>query len=253
MSAMKALHTRLLGAALLAVALPATADIQVTPDATGRYVYVQDFNTLGATSRAFEWRDNDTLPGWRLLNFVEQPLVTPTYRGDTGDDTGGSFYSYGLEGDSDRALGGLGSGGGYFGTPAAGQLAGYITVSFRNAGDRDIGSVKLAFEGQQWRQGASDDLNRLVFEYGVGDEFGHVEWVRPGAGFDFESPSPLIVTPAGSPVYGRDALAKQALGGVIRPAWTAGSRLWLRWVVRNHQGFDHGLAIDNLKLTVERP
>lgn len=42
-------------------------------------------------------------------------------------------------------------------------------------------------------------------------------------------------------------------GSVIRPAWTLGSRLWLRWVVRNHQGFDHGLAIDNLKLTVERP
>lgn len=242
----------LLAAALGAAALPASADIAVAPDATGRFVYVQDFDTLGATSRAFDWRDNDTLPGWRLLNFVEQPLVTPTYRGDTGDDAGGSFYSYGLEGDSNRALGAVGTGGSYFGTPASGQLAGYIAVSLRNAGARGIDAVRVAFEGQQWRQGASDDLNVLVFEYGVGEEFGHVEWMRPGAGFDFESPSPLIVTPSGAPVFGRDPLAKQALGGVITPAWTAGSRLWLRWSVRNNFSFDHGLAIDDVKVEVER-
>lgn len=237
--------------AALALATPAAADITVAPAADGRFVYLQDFNSLGATSRAFDWRDDHTLPGWWLLNFVEQPLVTPTYRGDTGDDSGGSFYSYGLEGDRDRALGGLGSGGGYFGTPAAGQLAGYIAVALRHAGPRPIAALRIGFDGQQWRQGASDDLNQLVFEYGVGEDFGHVQWVRPGAGFDFRSPSPLLVTPAGSAVFGRDPLARQALGGTITPAWTPGSRLWLRWTVRNHHGFDHGLAIDNLKVEVD--
>jgi hypothetical protein len=239
---------------LLAVlAGPVAADIAVVPDAAGHFSYTQDFDTLGAGSRAWDWRDNDTLPGWRLLNFVEQPLVTPTYRGDVGDDSGGSFYSYGLEGDANRALGAVGSGGGYFGTPAAGQVAGYITASFRNAGTAGIRRVHIAFEGQQWRQGASDDLNVLAFEYGVGEEFGHVDWVRPGVGFDFNSPSPLLVTPAGSHVYGRDPLARQRLGGFISPDWPAGSRLWLRWVVRNNYSFDHGLAIDDVTVEVERP
>lgn len=248
---MKIRHACALAVVLAAAAAPAAADIAVAPNPSGRFVYTQDFNTLGASSRAFEWLDNVTLPGWRLLNFVEQPLVTPSYRGDTGDDSGGSFYSYGVEGDSDRALGGLGSGGGYFGTPAAGQIAGYMALSLRNVGSRGIGALRVAFEGQQWRQGASDDLNVMVFEYGVGEQFGHVQWMRPGAGFDFNAPSPLIVTPAGSPVHGRDPLAKQALGGVITPAWVGGSRLWLRWVVRNNFSFDHGLAIDNLKVEVD--
>lgn len=238
---------------LALLAGPVAADIAVVPDAVGHFRYTQNFDTLGADRRAYDWRDDDTLPGWRLLNFVEQPLVTPTYRGDTGESSSGSFYSYGLAGDGNRALGAVGSGGGYFGTPAAGQLAGFITASFRNASDADIRRVHIAFEGQQWRQGASDDLNVLVFEYGVGEEFGHVEWVRPGIGFDFNSPSPLIVTPTGEPVFGRDPLAKQQLGGLILPNWTPGSRLWLRWVVRNNYGFDHGLAIDNVAVEVVRP
>jgi hypothetical protein len=67
-----------------------------------------------------------------------------------------------------------------------------------------------------------------------------------------KSPSPLIVTPSGAPVVGRDPPAKQATGGTITPASRAGSRLWLRWAVRNHYSFDHGLAIDDVKVEVER-
>lgn len=243
--------TRGLLVLLSAAAGTASAELPVTFDASGSYRYAQSFDTLGATSRAFEWYDNRTLPGWHLLNFVEQPLVTPTYRGDTGDDGGGSFYSYGLEGDGNRALGALGSGGAYFGTPAAGRLAGYITVAFRNTGTTDIRRVDVRFDGQQWRQGASDNLNTMVFEYGVGEEFGHVAWIRPGRGFDFDSPSPLIGSAEGQVVFGRDRLARQALGGSLAPLWPAGAKLWMRWAFLNNHGFDHGLAIDDFRLSVD--
>lgn len=249
---MTCLPAGLLALALLGAALPARADIAVAPDASGRFTYRQDFNALGHSSRSHDWRDNQTLPGWRLLNFVEQALVTPTYRGGDGSSAGGSFYSFGLEGDANRALGAVGTGGSYFGTPANGQVAGYIAVSFRNASRADVREVAVAFDGQQWRQGASDDLNTLDFEYGVGEAFGHVDWIRPGAGFDFASPSPQLVTPEGQAVYGRDPLARQALGGRLAVPWKAGSRLWLRWTVRNHLSFDHGLAIDDFRLVVDR-
>lgn len=242
----------LLALACLAAAPAARAELPVKLDASGRYVYRQDFNTLGAVSRAYDWVDNQTLPGWSLLNFVEQPLVTPTYRGDVGDDGSGSFYSYGLEGDANRALGALGSGSAYFGTPAPGALAGYITVAFRNLSGQDLDRIAVRFQGQQWRQGASDNLNTLAFEYGVGEVFGHVNWVRPGKGFDFDSPSPLIGTPEGQVVNGRDPLASAQLGGALPTVWPAGAKLWLRWVVVNNHGFDHGLAIDDVELKAER-
>jgi hypothetical protein len=39
-------------------------------------------------------------------------------------------------------------------------------------------------------------------------------------------------------------------GGTIMTTWLPGETLWLRWVDLNNTGNDHGLAIDDFRLSV---
>ena len=57
--------------------------------------------------------NDSTLPGWSL--FVSNGNPPPTYAIDTGSSNGGAFKSLGASGNTDRALGGVGSSGTYFG------------------------------------------------------------------------------------------------------------------------------------------
>lgn len=238
-------------ACLLAAGV-ATAQVAVVPDAQGRFRYEQSFDSLPVDGAAARWVDNQTLPGWYLFNFVEQPLVTPTLRIDDGHLATGSFYSYGKPGSTNRALGAVGAGTFYFGTPVSGGQAGYAALALRHTGSTEIARLKLTFLGQQWRQAPSDDVNRIVFEYGVGERMDMVQtWVRPGSGFDFDSPSPELGSATGTPLDGQSPAASRALGGVLSiPGWRPGQILWLRWSFLNNYGYDHGLAIDQLSLSI---
>lgn len=246
---------RFKGVVALFMALPtgaAVAQVVVTPDAMGRFRYEQGFDSLPASGLSAPWADNQTLPGWFLFNGVEQPLVNPGLRIDDGQLGSGSFYSYGRIGAPDRALGAVGTGAFYFGTPVAGGQAGYAALALRHGDTGEIRRLSLSFQGQQWRQAPSDDVNTIVFEFGIGDRMDHVQsWVRPGKGFDFESPSPELGSVTGTPLDGRSAAASRLLGGVLNTAgWTPGQTLWLRWGFLNNHGYDHGLAIDRLILTM---
>ncbi|MEC5386751.1 hypothetical protein VVD49_13535 [Uliginosibacterium sp. H3] len=230
----------------------AVAQVVVVPDATGRFRYVQDFDKLPATGMSSRWIDNRTLPGWFLFNGVEQPLVTPTLRIDDGQLGSGAFYSYGRAGSTDRALGAVGTGAFYFGTPAPGGQAGYAALALRHGGSVEITRLKIAFQGQQWRQAQSDDVNTIVFEFGIGERLGDVQsWVRPGRGFDFDSPSPELGSVSGVPLDGHSPAASRSLGGMLSTTgWLPGQTLWLRWSFLNNFGYDHGLAIDQLSLNL---
>lgn len=239
-------------AALLAAGCGlAQAQVNVLPTGAAPFRYSQDFNALASAAGTHRWFDNQTLPGWYLLNFVEQALVTPTYRVNQGDSASGSFYSYGLAGETNRALGVVGSGGAYFGTPASGTPAGYIALALRNASARTLTAVQLQYSGQQWRQGASDDVNTLVLQYGFGETVADVPtWTSAGAALDFDSPSPELVSDTGSALNGRSAAASRTRVGQLAVSWAPQAVLWLRWGFRNNFGYDHGLAIDDVVVTV---
>src|SRR5688572_6594077 len=101
---------------LAAAALPQTASAQVSLGTTNG-TYTQDFNALinsGATNQA--WSNNTTLPGWYLFNSTGAAITA--YDPSAGGSNTGKFYSFGAAADTDRALGGVASGGAYFGSPA---------------------------------------------------------------------------------------------------------------------------------------
>ena len=226
-------------------AFSASAQIAISSGTT-TYSYGQDFNTLASTGTGVTWANNSTLAGWSLFN--KTPAAITTYAADTGGGNGG-FYSYGASGQSDRALGGTGSGGTYFGSPGTGTVAGWITVGFSNNSGGSANSFTLNYDGEQWRNGGNTTAQSMVLEYGFGSSFiGVTSWTAAGSGFNFTSP---IATATAGALDG-NALANRSAsrGGTVSGLnWANGSTLWVRWIENNDAGNDHGLAIDNISFS----
>lgn len=213
--------------------------------------YIENFNSLPSATNnsatAYAWANDSTLPGWSLFNSLGNAITT--HNAHAGGTNTGAFTSFGVNNDSDRALGGIGSGGAYFGAPATGAIAGWITVAITNTTGATLDSFTLGFNGEQWRDGgaAIPVAQTMVLEYGFGATFATVSsWTAPGGNFDWSSPVSTN-TGTGAAVDGNAAGLVAGRGGTIGSlAWNNGDTLWIRWVERNDPGNDHGLAIDNV-------
>lgn len=226
----------------------------LTPSARGAITYTggqysQDFNSLG-TSGTLGWANDSTLPGWSLFRRpANSPAPITSITGGTGSSNAGAFYSFGSDGD--RALGGLGSGGTYFGSPGTNTVAGWMAVSFSNATADTIDNVSVEFDGEQWRNGGNASPQTMIFEYGFGSSFADVvTWTAPGGTFDFVSP--IATTSAGALDGNASENRTVDLGGdLLGIGWTSGSTLWMRWIEHNDAGNDHGLAVDDFSFSAQ--
>ena len=237
---------------MLAVTSLAEAGISVSSPA---FSHSQSFDALATASTAQPWAYDRTLAGWNL--FVSNGNAAATLLGSTGSNNAnsnnaGSFFSFGAVGVAERALGSVASGGTYFGNPAAKAIAGYFKAAFTNSGGAALAAFNLGFDGEQWRDGAAATpvAQALVMEYGFGAGFaGVTSWQSPGNGLNVTSPD-LTDTANGAAVDGNVADLLTGLGGDVAVGWMPGETLWLRWDEVNNVGDDHGLAIDNLSLSV---
>jgi hypothetical protein len=237
--------TKTLFAALAALgALPAHALINVSSAA---FTYSESFDSLTTVATpATNWVNDSTLPGWSL--FIASGAAAPTIAADNGGSNAGTFRSYGTTAASDRALGGLGSGGAYFGAPAQGAVAGYIAAGLTNTSALVLDSFTLRFDGEQWRNGGNATAQTMVMEYGFGASFAAVTtWTAPGGNFSWTSP---VATATAAAVDGNVAGLVANRGGTVSTSWAPGDTLWVRWIEINDFGNDHGLAIDNVSFSV---
>ena len=217
--------------------------------------YGQNFDGLASFGTNNAWSNDGTLQGWHLFRQPSaSPVAITTYNADTGAANSGNFLSYGSSGSSDRGLGGLASGGAYFGSPASGSVAGWFALALSNATAAPITNLAIAFNGEQWRNGGNTTAQTMVLEYGYGASFDQVAtWTAPGGNFNWSSPE---ATATAAAVDGNNAGRAGNLGGTLNlnaNPWAAGSTLWLRWIETNDSGNDHGLAIDDLSISLPQP
>ncbi|MBB4846030.1 hypothetical protein HNP55_004584 [Paucibacter oligotrophus] len=242
-------QTLLLAAALSALALAAPAHAAVSVNSSS-FVYSQSFDSLAKTTStsSVAWANDSTLAGWSLFNKDKAAITS--YLADAGGSNTGGFRSFGVGGNSDRALGGVGSGGSYFGSPANGAVAGWIALSLSNTSGSALAGFKLGFDGEQWRNGGNTPgvAQSMVLEYGFGATFaGVTSWTAPGANFDWSSP--VFASTTAAAVNGNTTGLVANRGAQINTSWAAGDTLWIRWTERNDLGNDHGLAIDNVNFS----
>ncbi|MEJ6007797.1 PEP-CTERM sorting domain-containing protein [Paucibacter sp. AS339] len=241
----------LLALALAAAAIaPAHASLSITDEA---FNYTQSFDSLANTGTSpVAWANDSTIEGWSL--FIKNGTAAPTYVVNNGGTSVSSFQSFGLTGETDRALGAQVNNNTYFGA-AAGDIAGWIALSVKNNGSERSG-FNIKFDGEQWRNNGSPTAQSMELEYGFGETFGTVSgWTKPGAAFNWSS---VVNTSSQAAVDGNVAgiVAGKAggkvanVGGDITATWAAGQTLWVRWNDKNDAGNDHALAIDNVTLSV---
>jgi len=234
-------------AAATALATLAPAQAVVTFTSPG-FAYGQSFDGLVASGSGNPWTNDATLPGWYL--FISNGAAAPSYNADNGGSNAGAFRSFGATDSAERALGGVASGGTYWGSPgpASGALAGHFAVGFSYAGSTPLAGFTIGFNGEQWRNGGNTAAQSMVLEYGFGATFAGVSnWTAPGGSFDWASP---VVGNVAAAVDGNTAGRVGARGGSVATPWEPGQTLWIRWIERNDVGNDHGLAIDDFSFAV---
>jgi len=211
--------------------------------------YSQNFDSLANTGTGNVWANDSTLPGWFLFRQPAPGTAITTYNANDGSSNTGNFYSYGSANSSERALGGLGSGGAYFGSPAAGAVAGWIAFGVRNDTGVTLSQFNVSFNGEQWRDGGTATTGSvaqpMILEYGFGASFTTVAtWTAPGGSFDWSSP--VFGATSGVAVDGNAAGLVPGRGGAIGSlTWAPGAVLWIRWIELNDFSNDHALAIDD--------
>lgn len=211
--------------------------------------YRQNFNSLAGSGKNDSWGNGTTLAGWYLFRQPAPGAGVGTYHTGTGSLSTSGFYSFGDSGSSDRALGGIGAGSGYFGKPDSGEVAGWIAVAFVNNSGITLSDFTVHWNGEQWHHGSGNDQSEsMSFEYGFGDTFQSVaDWIAPGGNFDWTSP---VTDAKSAAVDGNQAGRVPDVGGTVNGhSWMNHKTLWLRWTVNNDVGSDHGLAIDDFSLS----
>jgi len=197
--------------------------------------YSQNFNSL-ISSGTTTWANGSTLSGW----YTSRTGNGTSIIADAGSSTSGNLYSYGTTNNPDRALGSVGSG-----NAAAGDF--FWGSRFFNDTGSTISTLYINYAGEQWRNSAAA-AQTVDFQYQLG-----ATSLNAGSWTDF---NPLDFT---SPVTGgavgeRDgnlSTNRTFLSGTLSGlSLAAGQEIWLRWSDSNHTGNDHGLAIDDVRVSI---
>ena len=177
------------------------------------------------------------------MGASSNPPGGATYRVSTGSANAGSVYSFGAAGSTERAFGGVASGG--TNTIKYG-------FGFTNTTGQTLSNLRIAYTGEQWRNGGNTTPQSLTFDYRTGalatDNIltANTSYTNFGA-LDFTSPT---VGATATELNGNLAANSSLISANITGLSIANnSTFWLRWTDLNDAGNDHGLAIDNFSVT----
>ena len=205
---------------------------------SGTGSYSQDFDTLPASGSA-TWADDSTIAGW----YSQRSGTVTDMKAGTGSDTGGGLYSYGSTSSGERALGAIGSG-------AAGSFAHGLLI--QNSSEIPVTINSLAYTGEQWRKGGATSPQVITLWYQLSQTAvtalsptSDLGWTAISPG-EFSSP---VNTTTGAALDGNNSANRSVVSINPNLSIPGGYYLMLRWSDIDHDGTDHGLAIDDVSIS----
>jgi hypothetical protein len=210
----------------------------------GTLTYSQDFNTL-LSSGSTTWTDNSTIPGW----YAQRTGTGTSVVASSGSSVQPNLYSYGTVAQADRALGSVGS----TADPTAGHFA--WGVQFENQSGGEITLTTLSYTGEQWWNNTNTP-HTITLWYQVSSIF--MPSLDPGT--DNTGWTPLssgnftgmhFGSTFGTSYDGNAAANRTVIN--LSPANLVvpdGHFLMVRWSDLDQGGSDHGLAIDDVAITL---
>jgi hypothetical protein len=222
--------------------------------------YTQNFDNLPVSTAQTTFRDNTTLPGVyaqaMLTGYGYFPGIgnaLPISGNDGGQNTTANYYSFGLPGSSERALGGIATT--FYtntGTPLVGT--GYVAMRFVNNTGAPIANLEVSYAMEQWYNSGKIDKAQVGFDYQLPTTAftGDMErdtWTSVAAlGVAAPSTATIIASKNGNSPNNRRVLAA-TLFGINLPV---GKEVVLRWkYVLNKEANGNGLSIDDVAVTPE--
>ncbi|MCP2045845.1 T9SS C-terminal target domain-containing protein [Pontibacter sp. HSC-36F09] len=211
----------------------------------GRFItmYTQDFNTLPVIAGEYKWGTTAFLPdGWSVNRSIQNDIIVA----NSGSSNKGDLYSYGNNGSTDRAIGALTA-------SKSGEMT--YNLLLRNTSGKTISELDLSYAAEQWRCGSEKtDVQRLLFTYAVAEyptSF-NLEVSLKAKGWiivpslQFNSPVSKIL--AGH-YDGNLPQHRKEFSYILPEAIPDGYYVMLRWYDPDELEQDHGLAIDDVKVT----
>jgi hypothetical protein len=245
------------GGAWFGAAPQATAGISYN---VAESVYTENFNTLPMSptntslgNSPSGWIDDEIAPGPGNFSLPGFHLWHPTsaaeggangrqrLRAGSGNSTTGAFYSFGVNANSDRALGMLNSAA----ITPNGEAA-YIALQLINNTGVTLNSFTLTYNGKQFRTGENSG-ETLAFEYSTAAT--DANWFNSGSftsvpALSFTAP---VITPSAGTISPASVVP---ISSTVGFSWAPGAELWLRWADTQLTTLaDDGLAIDDLQFS----
>lgn len=210
----------------------------------GRFVttYAQDFNTLPSVSGDYQLGTNIFLPdGWAVYSSTASYAMLV----NNGSSNTGALFSYGHNGSSERALGAI-----------TAAKSGEVTYNLllQNTSGRTITELDIAYIAEQWRVGsANTDVQRLLFSYAIAEypsyfnltvSLNTLGWTTVPS-MQFNSPA---LRNTGN-IDGNAPVNRKEFTYTLPEVIPDGYYVMLRWYDPDELHQDHGLAIDDVKVT----
>ncbi|MBC8066348.1 MAG: PEP-CTERM sorting domain-containing protein [Chlorobia bacterium] len=202
--------------------------------------YAQNFDGLASSGLTNTWTQDASISEWWAYRFPASPgnawFDVTNYIANDGNLANGSLYSFGQTGSSERALGSIGSG-----NTASGDFR--YGTGFTNGFASAITSLSISYRGETWRVGTATNSNNVDFQYsltatGVNDN--EASWIDFD-GLDFAQTISAVPGPQNG--NANFVLKSDTINAL---SISVGSTIWIRWTDIDHDGADHGLAIDDL-------
>jgi large repetitive protein len=218
--------------------------------------YTQNFDGLPVTGTQtltgkgpFSFADLTSLTisgmdGWQFGNPLGTSANTEfkTHNGSLAGSAGRGVVSFGVDGETDRALGAL---------PTSNQVSRFGLLLVNSSG-LVMENVTVSFTGEQWRRGDRENgPNTLLFAYGTtnnADGINGAGVANLDASLNFVSP---ITTGATEIALNGNLPGNQVFRSAVLSGfqWNPGEILAVRWTMNDITGQDDGLAIDNFSFT----
>ena len=230
--------------------------------------YVQDFDSLPVVSPSpsqAPWVQGTTLTGWYAYRVTSVDSTggvasdISVIQTSAGGSTAGQLYNFGTSSaDSDRALGSIGSNT-LPGSNTTGALNAsiYYVAKFVNSTGAAIDSITVSYTGEQWRlaqdQTSAQELQFHFYTDAAAPDFGKGPaqggWSGTQSALTFIPPKVNTSPGAGASLNGNLPENRIAYNATLGLSIAPGAEFYFRWRDLNNAGNDHGVALDDLRIS----
>ncbi|MEX0967089.1 MAG: Calx-beta domain-containing protein [Bacteroidia bacterium] len=194
--------------------------------------HTQGFNSLANSGTS------SSLPtGWAITESGSSSAADGSYEADNGSSGGENIYSYGMTGNSERALGSL----------ASNTLDPYYGVEFSNNTGAAINSIEISFTIELWKIGSTGRLDTILVAaspFFAGGPLNSGIWVNVDTLVSPHNDSATGVLNGNLP----DNQTRVSVTVSLPSPILNGQSGWLRFEDMNITGADDALAIDDFQI-----